>query len=269
TVFISVSLLAQAKLPSPRNLSMKSINMKHSLYWDPVFIAHENVTYSVQFQGEYESTYKVKLWNDVDGCQSILSLWCNMTEEIASNVQYKIRVRAELGDQVSDWANLSKPFLRNASLLTPPTIKFKTAGPPLILDIENFGPYFLFYLFYWKKGKEEEVVSKKMNRQVTSFHLEKVEEGYEYCAQVIAYAIPIQRNSSKSSTVCAAVQVSGLSSFTIALISFFGIVIGLVLLCALMYILFRLMNYSCCPQGEIPETLVIIYYWLHPNLTQQ
>ncbi|OCT78923.1 interleukin-20 receptor subunit beta [Xenopus laevis] len=253
-VCASVTSTEQAKLSTPRNIYMNSSNMKHYLHWDPILNDEGTVKYSVRVQGEYERIQNTD-WTYVDICQSITAHWCNVTEEIATNVQYELQVRAEVGSQKSDWAKLGQLFNRNASILTPPAVKFHSLGQALTLKIEYLGRNFVYFVFYWKKGAEEKVVSKKMNRGDTIFHLENVEGGYEYCAQVIAHAVPISRNSSKSTVVCATATGSGLSSLTIGLISLFGIIVGLVFLYAFLRYLVLVMRYSCCPQGKIPETL--------------
>ncbi|KAE8604895.1 hypothetical protein XENTR_v10014883 [Xenopus tropicalis] len=255
-VMVCTSVTLAAKLPTPSNIYMKSSNMKHCLYWDPILNAEGTVKYSVQVQGEYERHYKSQHWTNVDSCQSITAHWCNVTEEIASTVQYELRVRAELGSQNSDWAKLETPFNRNTSVLTPPAIKFHSTGPLLTLETEYFGPQFIFFVFYWKKGHKDKVVSKKMYRGATIFHLEKAEGGHEYCAQVIAYAVPIKRNSSRSDVVCAAAKGSELSTLTVGFISLFGVIVGLVILLALLRNVALIMRYSCFPHGKIPKTLM-------------
>ncbi|OCT81158.1 interleukin-20 receptor subunit beta [Xenopus laevis] len=254
-VCAAVNSTEQAKLSAPRNIYMNSTNMKHYLYWDPILNDEGTVNFSVRVQGEYERSYMYKVWTSADGCQSITARWCNVTDEIATNVWYELQVRAELGSQKSDWATIGQPFNRNSSVLTPPAVKFQSSEPPLTLEIEYLGPNFVFIVFYWKKGNEDKVVSKKMYRGATMFHLENVEGGNEYCAQVIAHAVPISRNSSKSTEVCATAKRSGLSPLTTGLISLFGIIVGLALLCVLLRNLVLVMRYSCYPQRKIPDTL--------------
>ncbi|XP_075426424.1 interleukin-20 receptor subunit beta isoform X2 [Ascaphus truei] len=246
-------------LPAPENISLVSTNLKHFLYWSPVSAARGNVTYSIQVQGEFERKYKNQSWSEAEECPSISSNRCNVTEDISSNVFYNLRVRAEQGNQTSHWANLYPPFNRTTTILTPPVISLQVRGLHITVDIEDFGPSFLFFLFCWRKGQDDVVHSMKMTRSATATYLGAVEGGSEYCAQAIAYAKPIFRNSSVSSPVCVTVGAGRLSPLATGFVAFIGVIAGLVLLPLLAWNGFRLLQYSCCPDVDIPDILKETY----------
>ncbi|KAM4771904.1 interleukin-20 receptor subunit beta [Rhinophrynus dorsalis] len=251
---VPVTTTEQAALPAPENISITSTNLKHFLSWNPVIAHQGNVTYSVEFQGEYERTLKTPRWHEVEKCQAISAQQCNVTDDIAASVPYILRVRAELGNQTSMWATMTQPFNRNTSVLIPPVISLHARELHLILDIEDFGRSFNFYVFYWRKGSEDKVKSLTKSYARAIF-LSKVEEGEKYCAQVIAYARPINRNSSRSLPVCVTVQAPRPPDIVIVLVSLIGVIVGFILLSLLVWKCFRMMWYSCCPQVDIPDSL--------------
>ncbi|XP_072266197.1 interleukin-20 receptor subunit beta [Pyxicephalus adspersus] len=242
-------------LPPPENVSIVSINLNHILHWQPIPKSWGNVTYSVQSQGEFERFYKNNTWNDVSDCLSISKHQCNVTSEVAGNVLYAFRVRSEQEDQrTSVWAEMVPLFNRETSILIPPKITLQAHGSnSLRLDILDFGEYFQFYVYIWQKEKEDQVKSMKLNRMVTSTSFDQLEGGSEYCVNVIAYAVPINKNSSRSDSVCAKVPALGHKALIIGLVLAF--VFALVPLALVARKVIRALLYSCCPQVDIPDVL--------------
>ncbi|XP_053565733.1 interleukin-20 receptor subunit beta isoform X2 [Bombina bombina] len=248
----------QALLPFPENISMESINLKHFLSWNPVPVSWGNVTYSVQFQGEYERRYKNQSWNEAVDCQAIVSNWCNLTKDIATNVPYKLRVRTEIENQTSDWKYLQPYFIRSSTHLTQPVIQLRARGLNLFVDVQDLGPYFKYFVFYWRKGQED--VEYSLTSNVNEIHLGAMESGSQYCVQVIAHAYPIEKNSSTSLPDCIAVQSTGLTDKIISYIfTFCAIIAGLVLMPLLSWYMIRRLHYICCPQVDVPNTLMDPY----------
>ncbi|XP_069830066.1 interleukin-20 receptor subunit beta isoform X2 [Dendropsophus ebraccatus] len=254
--WISGSLADQILLPAPENISMVSINMKHFLHWDPVMVAG-NVTYSVQSQGEFESQYMNHTWHKASNCQKISAHQCNVTDEVFASVMYKFQVRAILGNQQSAWAELEPPFNRKTTILTPPKLNLQVSGLNLVAQIEDYGSHFQFYVFYWQKGKEDDRRVIKPSTSFTSTFLGEVKQGKEYCAEVIAHARPINRNSSSSDTVC--VQVDEQSGLFTGLLCVFGVVLALAPMVFACWKATTVMQYICCPNEEIPDALKELY----------
>ncbi|XP_077147414.1 interleukin-20 receptor subunit beta [Ranitomeya variabilis] len=253
-VLISSSLTDQQSLPTPENISIVSINLKHFLHWDPVAVLG-NVTYSVESQGEFERVYLNHYWHETENCQKISVHLCNVTAEVSASVPYKFRVRSELGNQQSSWAELEPPFHRKATHLIPPTMNLQVSGLNLVAYIEDYGPNFHFFICYWQKGKEDNMKCKKTSSYDSSIFLEKAEEGKEYCAEVIAYASSINRNSSSSQTVCIQIQGVKHSGLYTGLLCVFGIVLAFVPIVLAVWKSATVIRYFCCPDEDIPDVL--------------
>ncbi|XP_056419075.1 interleukin-20 receptor subunit beta [Hyla sarda] len=244
----------QHLLPAPANLFMVSINLKHFLYWDPVTVAG-NITYSVQSQGEFETIYLKDTWHEAENCQEISTKQCNVTDEVSAGVLYRFKVRAILGDQRSDWAELEPPFDRKTTILTPPKVDLQVSGLNLVVHTEDYGPSFQFFVFYWQKGKKEDKKAIKPSSFSTSTFLEEAEQGKEYCAEVIAYASTIFRNSSSSEPVCVQVKQLQPSGLFTGLLCVFGIVLAFLPMVLVGRKVKNVMLYVCCPDEEIPAVL--------------
>ncbi|XP_075717303.1 interleukin-20 receptor subunit beta isoform X2 [Rhinoderma darwinii] len=204
---------------------------------------------------EYESLYMKHYWHDLENCQDISAHQCNVTDEVFASVLYKFRVRSMLGNQQSAWAELEPPFNRKTSLLIPPKVDLQVSGLNLVAQIEDYGPYFNFFVFYWQKGKQDDVKSKKTSSYNISTFLEKAEEGKEYCAKVIAHANPINKNSSSSDTVCIQVKEVKQSGLFTGLLCLFGVVLAFVPMGFAAWKAVTVMRYFCCPDEDIPDVL--------------
>ncbi|XP_029473014.1 interleukin-20 receptor subunit beta isoform X2 [Rhinatrema bivittatum] len=242
-------------LPAPQNVSVVSINMKHVLTWSPVIVPSGNVTYSLQVEGEFEKNHWNQSWFNVSDCWSISVTWCDVTHEIAANVLYNLRVRAEWGTQRSDWTALDQSFNRVTTFLTPPKLKVQTDGVHIIVELEDLGPYFEYELLYWRKDEETLVHRKTVPEASASVHLETVEAKTDYCVKVQAYVRAINRSSGFSSPVC--VTVSGGTALNL-LIVFFGVLIAIVVLPLIAWKVSQMLQYSCFPAEMLPETLIVM-----------
>ncbi|KAM5164146.1 interleukin-20 receptor subunit beta [Mantella aurantiaca] len=242
-------------LPPPENVSIVSINLIHILHWQPLPKSWENVTYSVQSQGEYERTYKNHTWNDIYQCLSTSAHQCNVTDDVAANVLYTFRVRSEHGvQQTSAWAEIKEMFNRMTTILIPPNITLQVHGRhALRLNIGDLGEPFQFYVYFWEKKKKDQVKYTKLSRKVTSTSFDQLEEGNEYCVNVIAFAIPISRNSSNSDSVCA--KVPAHQHIGLVFVILFAFVFALVPLALGARKVIRVLKHSCCPQVDIPDVL--------------
>ncbi|KAM7248672.1 hypothetical protein CapIbe_000711 [Capra ibex] len=140
-----------AVLPAPQNLSMQSTNMKHVLTWSPVIVPEEIIHYSVEYQGEYESLYTSHIWIPSSWCSPTQRPECDITEDITATVSYSLRVRATLGSLTSAWSTLKHRFNQNSTILTPPGMEITMDGFHLLIKLEDLGPHFEFFVFYWRR----------------------------------------------------------------------------------------------------------------------
>ncbi|XP_077344816.1 interleukin-20 receptor subunit beta [Lithobates pipiens] len=254
TVFTEPDLL-----PPPENIFIHSTNLIHILHWKPLPKSWGNVTYSVQSQGEYERVYKNHTWNDIYQCQSISEHQCNVTYDVAANVLYAFRVRSEQDVQrTSVWAEMEELFNRMTSILIPPNITLQAHGRnTLTLNIEDLGESFQYFVYFWEKEKENQVENMKLSRKVTSTSFDQLVGGREYCASVVALAIPISKNSSRSDLACVKVPALEHKGLIIGLLSAF--VFALVPLALAARRVIRVLRDSCCPQVDIPDVLNGLY----------
>ncbi|KAJ0059451.1 hypothetical protein NL108_018221 [Boleophthalmus pectinirostris] len=101
-------------LPAPSGISMKSINMRHTLSWLPLQDqCNTTVQYSVQYQGDFERLILNRTWLDAARCQLTSACQCDLSSELASDSDYNLRVRAHCGGVLSPWQQLVPPFNRH------------------------------------------------------------------------------------------------------------------------------------------------------------
>uniref|UniRef100_A0A8C9VMP8 Interleukin-20 receptor subunit beta n=1 Tax=Scleropages formosus TaxID=113540 RepID=A0A8C9VMP8_SCLFO len=110
-----LSITGAGLLHPPSDVSVDSVNMKHRLTWRPPEVSCATVSYSVQFQGEFELRILNGSWEEVQACQRIGACVCDLSDHLASDSDYELRVRAECGGAVSRWARPAMPFNRKQS----------------------------------------------------------------------------------------------------------------------------------------------------------
>ncbi|XP_032486052.1 interleukin-20 receptor subunit beta isoform X2 [Phocoena sinus] len=245
-----------AVLPAPQNLSVQSTNMKHVLTWSPVIVPEEIIHYSVEYQGEYESLYMSHIWIPSSWCSPTQGPECDITDDITATVPYSLRVRATLGSLTSAWSTLKHRFNRNSTILTPPGMEITKDGFHLVIKLEDLGPQFEFFVAYWKRepGAKEHV--KMVRRGGIPVHLETMEPGAAHCVKVRTFVKAIGRHSAFSQTECVKVQGETLP-LALALLSFVGFMLILVVVPLSIWKMRRLLQHSCCPVVMLPDTLKI------------
>ncbi|XP_005367885.1 interleukin-20 receptor subunit beta [Microtus ochrogaster] len=245
-----------ALLPAPQNLTVLSTNMKHLLMWSPVAQPRETVSYSVEYQGEYESLYTSHLWIPSSRCSPTDSLECDVTDDITATVPYNFRVRAMLGSQTSAWSTLEPPFNRNSTVLIPPRMVVTEYGLHLVIKLEDLGPLFEFLVFYWRKEPDATEHFKVVKSGDSPLHLGTMEPGATYCVKAQARVNAIGRHSAFSQTRCVKMQGESLP-LALALAAFVGFMLVLMGVLFSIWKMGQLLRYSCCPSVVLPDTLKI------------
>ncbi|XP_006883421.1 PREDICTED: interleukin-20 receptor subunit beta [Elephantulus edwardii] len=230
--------------------------MRHLLTWIPVTAPGGAVSYSVEYQGEYESLYLSDCWIPSRWCSPTESSSCDITEDITATVWYNLRVRATLGSQTSAWSTTEHPFNRNSTILTPPKIEVTNDGSHMVIELEDLGPQFEFFVVYWRKepGAEEHV--KVVKNEGFRVYLETMEPGAKYCAKAQTLVKAIERSSAFSRTECVEVQGQALP-MVLALFACAGFVLLLVGVPLSTWKMSRMLQNSCCPTVVLPDTLKI------------
>ncbi|XP_044526147.1 interferon gamma receptor 2 [Gracilinanus agilis] len=180
------------QLPIPHNQRIHLYNLEQVLSWDPVPIS--KLTSPVLYSVEYH--YTRSNWTKEANCTRIAEPICNFTAVSQPHFQphfnVTLRVRAELGELVSDWA--VTPWFQHYlnATIGPPSdvivtphddslkIRFK---PPFRADSGKFQ----YYVHYWENDGKP-MVQGPFNSQ--SIHLKDLKVPGKYCLQVQAELIP-------------------------------------------------------------------------------
>ncbi|XP_067109863.1 cytokine receptor family member B16 [Osmerus mordax] len=192
-------------LPSPRDVTMKSINMRHVLKWRPPQSICSTTMYNVQFQGEFELSFLNGSWEDVPECQKITQNECDLTFDLSSDSDYNVRVRAECNNRVSPWSELHKPFNRRDTVLTVPDMTVTAMGHSLMVTFQNLSLTGGVIVTEWKTGEELRTKTHVIPVDQNYLHITSLQEGAEYCVKAYTHLASHSRSSSSTDTQCATI----------------------------------------------------------------
>ncbi|XP_034039658.1 cytokine receptor family member B16 [Thalassophryne amazonica] len=194
-------------LPAPSEVSMESINMRHTLMWRPLQ-SHCNtaIVYSVQFQGEFELDILNGSWVDAWECQQITLTHCDLTFDLGSDANYNLRVRAQCDSQASPWTKLHRPFNRKETVPMPPKMELMLLGNTLQLSFDNTGYITFINVTVWKRGSESKATVHIVPAGQKLMYVTALQESAEYCVRAKLVVDP-QLQSSSTDMRC--ITVSG------------------------------------------------------------
>ncbi|CAJ1073057.1 cytokine receptor family member B16 [Xyrichtys novacula] len=193
-------------LPSPSSVSMDSVNMRHVLKWLPLQASCDTaVLYSVQFQGEFELTFRNGSWLPAHECQLTPHTHCDLTFDLGSDSDYNLRVRAQCGSDLSDWS-LSGPFNRRQTVLTVPEMTVTAVGDALQVMFDKLPVTVGVSVTVWKKGDElqADVFTVPSGQKV--LHIAALQEDEVYCIRAHT-TVNTELHSSSTDTQC--VHITG------------------------------------------------------------
>ncbi|XP_078416331.1 interleukin-10 receptor subunit beta-like [Cetorhinus maximus] len=195
----------------PKNVMVDSFNIKHIVKWDPDIYQLGPVTYSVQFQGNFERINNDN-WTEVLFCTRINETECDLLDSFAFYAKYYIRVRAERGSTTSCWVE-TEPFSPyKDTVIGPPTVRVVSQagelhvsiGDPVTKDglsLRNNYADLDYRVFYWIKTEEGNL--KEYNKTVsTSTVLLDLQPWTTYCLKVQAYSHEISKLGQLSPVIC-------------------------------------------------------------------
>ncbi|XP_068457364.1 interleukin-20 receptor subunit beta [Clinocottus analis] len=169
-------------LPAPIGVSMRSVDMTHVLRWRPLQAACDTaLLYSAQFQGEFEQDSNT--WLDALECQLVPDAHCNVTEDVNSDSDYNLRVRAQCGSLLSAWTELSPAFNRRDTVLTVPKMSVTVVGDALHVTFAELPRTSIVSVTVWKRGAELQAVPYSMPAEQAVLHVAALQEGAEYCVR--------------------------------------------------------------------------------------
>uniref|UniRef100_UPI00398F1E9A LOW QUALITY PROTEIN: interleukin-20 receptor subunit beta n=1 Tax=Pristiophorus japonicus TaxID=55135 RepID=UPI00398F1E9A len=201
---VSTSGRGIERLPKPKNVFVNSTNMRHILRWSPVRVPLGDISYSVQFQGEFERNHR-KTWVVISECSGITETWCDVTTDISSDVDYDLKVRTHLGNATSNWAHLSKLFNRKETNLTTPRLTVKASGGLLTLHVSEVKKNIDACIYYWEKGVKHQIMNASVDQRQNPYNV-NVKSGVIYCFQAQLYIFEYNKFSSCSDVICESVN---------------------------------------------------------------
>uniref|UniRef100_A0A8C4ND57 Uncharacterized protein n=1 Tax=Eptatretus burgeri TaxID=7764 RepID=A0A8C4ND57_EPTBU len=126
-------LPGQCSILAPDYLTVESMDMHHTVYWNSVPGA-EN--YTLQHQSHYIRRNYPKDWADVR-CPVAHTLWCNVTRLRITFGKHYFRVRAAQNGHVSNWTE-SLPFLPTKNTkLSAPSVRIELKGAVLLVWLDG------------------------------------------------------------------------------------------------------------------------------------
>ncbi|XP_041065245.1 cytokine receptor family member B16 isoform X2 [Carcharodon carcharias] len=159
-------------------------------------------------ESEFERHHK-KTWVAISECSDITETWCDITTDISSDVDYDLKVRSQLGNITSDWANLSKLFNRKETNLTTPRLTVKVNGALRSLDVSEVRNSINAQIYYWEKDADQQIVNTSMYQNPFNIILQR---RVKYCFQAQLYISEYKKFSSRSDPICESVNDETTSS---------------------------------------------------------
>ncbi|XP_062429326.1 interferon gamma receptor 2 [Rhea pennata] len=170
-------------LPAPQGVMVYSYNFHSSLRWSPVKVDRGPVFYTVHFK-----TGAFNQWDEMN-CTRITQTECNFPLLLNERRwTITLRVRAELGQMVSDWVE-SDPFVaeRNTIIGPPKVNSVIVSSDSLLISVippfgSELGDFLQYHVFYWENATS--TTKKEMKMSNTLFKIQNLKELTLYCFEV-------------------------------------------------------------------------------------
>uniref|UniRef100_A0A4W4FGZ0 Fibronectin type-III domain-containing protein n=1 Tax=Electrophorus electricus TaxID=8005 RepID=A0A4W4FGZ0_ELEEL len=212
--------LGVALLPTPQNISIQSVNMRHLLKWRPLEADCETLYYSVMFQGEFEIHMLNGSWVDAYNCQKIIKTECDLTLDLGSDSDYSISVQA-LCDGQTSWGRLPMTFNRKDTLLEVPNMTVDVTGSMIQVGFSEIFPYTTINLSVWREGDEHNVSTQVIKARPYLLFFDTKQNRGRHCLKAEAFLETINKTSI-SKTRCVYI----FSDATIAVIIAMALALG-------------------------------------------
>ncbi|XP_068768806.1 interferon gamma receptor 2 isoform X2 [Struthio camelus] len=170
-------------LPAPKSVMVYSYNFCSSLRWSPVEVDRGSVLYTVHFK-----TGAFNQWDEMN-CTRITQTECNFPQ-LLNKRRWTIilRVRAELGQMVSDWVE-TDPFVaeRNTTLGPPKVNSVTVSSDSLLISVtppfgSELGEHLQYHVSYWENSTS--TTKKETKTSNTLFKIRNLKEMTLYCFKV-------------------------------------------------------------------------------------
>ncbi|XP_056415481.1 interferon gamma receptor 2-like [Hyla sarda] len=175
------------ELPAPTNVYIDSYNLKHILRWDPVQVP--NTSLPVMYRVECELVSGTRLM-----CENITETQCDFTPKVEHFWRGVYKVRAELGEHQSDWAEATNGlFQASKHTKIGPVQSLTLVAHGNTVTVDFAAPFLAipkpfkieYWLYYGKEGTDDKMEEVPLKVK-THYVLENLEEQTVYCVQVRA-----------------------------------------------------------------------------------
>ncbi|MGH0121908.1 UNVERIFIED_CONTAM: hypothetical protein FKN15_077099 [Acipenser sinensis] len=260
------------ELPFPQNIRVKAVNTQYILEWDwDPQQYDESVRFTAEYIHEYERYSKEYSFNRV--CYRIPQTQCDFTyQDIHYFGRQYLRLRAESKNITSKWKELKFCPEEHSALGPPSKVDVESRNGLLKVNItdplthknesmQNLMKIY-FLIVYWKNTSTAENLTLTVNNAETL--LTGLEPWTLYCLRVQAFNIQFRKRSQFTEPVCrlTTCKDDGLTPVLMALLIFISSV-GLLLFCSYgVYVIYKVIKYSCFPQ--LPDSMQL--YVITPNL---
>ncbi|KAK6485638.1 interferon alpha/beta receptor 1a-like isoform X1 [Huso huso] len=256
------------ELPFPQNIRVKAVNTQYILEWDwDPQQYDESVRFTAEYIYEYKRHSKEYSFNRV--CYRIPQTQCDFTyQDIDYFGGQYLRLRAESKNITSKWKELKFCPEEHSALGPPSKVDVESRNGLLKVNItdplthKNESMQTLikisFLIVYWKNTSTAEKLTLAIN--ISETLLTGLEPWTLYCLRVQAFNIQFRKRSQFSEPVCrlTTCKDDGLTPVWMALLIFFSSV-GLLLSCSYgVYVIYKVIKYSCFPQ--LPDSMQLYEY---------
>ncbi|XP_072903728.1 interferon alpha/beta receptor 1-like [Hemitrygon akajei] len=264
TLAAVLTLPVFGKLSSPQNVKMHSINFKNVLKWSPVTYRKGNVHYSVEYQTYYNNQYNQKHFEK--GCTNISVTECDLSNELAFEAGYYLRVRAEYKDETSNWTSAIEFEPSHDTVIGPPLAVI--VKPRLdMLDVHISEPvnennnksmheYFLdlgYNVSYWEDTEERKIESTYIQQKTIT--LTNLKPWTTYCLEVKPFVN--NRSTQSSSVTCGTTKDDGrVADWKIVVIFLASLCVVFLVVIGIFYASlhgYRIIRYIFFPSYKLPE----------------
>ncbi|KAJ8252959.1 hypothetical protein GJAV_G00207610 [Gymnothorax javanicus] len=249
-----------AKLPIPRNVRVKSVNMGAILEWERPNNSLENLTYTAEYSSPVAGYFSPV-------CRNLSQLWCDFTQVINPFGNYTFRVRAELRGDTSEW-KATRGFLPDQhTLIGGPKLRLVSREGNLevyiddpvlkIRDLRQIYSSVGYNITYWKEGEEDKATMMN-NMQQNNLVLNRLAPFSLYCVQARVFIADFRKTGDFSQVACHTTTTDGkVEMWMIALVllmSFLVVSVTLPLLFLGAWYFYRGLKFLY-PNANLPEHL--------------
>ncbi|XP_036206932.1 interleukin-10 receptor subunit beta isoform X2 [Myotis myotis] len=251
---------ALGMVPPPENVRMNSVNFKNILEWESPAFPNGTLTFTAQ----YFSYRKFQ-----DRCVGTAATECDFSE-LSKYGDHTLRVRAELGDEHSDWVNVTFCPIDDTAI-GPPGVQVEALANSLHIrflaprienehetwTMKNIYSAWLYHMQYWKNGSDT-------TYPVTCQHdfevLRNLEPWTTYCVQVRGFLPDRNKTGQWSEPVCEGTisDDSAPSWIVVAMVLVASVLAACLLLAGcfgLLWSIYKGTKYTFSPGNALPQHL--------------